>query len=512
MRSFPREQFLIMTGLAEADAELAVPELARRLAVDQALIAAGAQLLSEEGLVTIREEPYRELVLKEAGRRAVAEGFPERRLVRALLEAGGPVAIRELPGLTSLEAREVGACLRFLQQKGWASKHGGELRPGDALAQGEPAPGADETLLEALAQRAGARAREQELGAAGIEVDRAIEYLKGRRDWLDVRAKRTRLAKLTAAGRALAAAGVAEAAEVGQMTPEMITSGAWRDVHFKAYDVRLGVAPLAPGKPHPLQRTIAETRRIFLELGFVEVASPMVESGFWNFDALFQPQDHPARELQDTFYLAEPAEIALPPDESLVARVRATHEDGGETGSLGWRMPWNPARARAAVLRTHTTAATARALAAAPGGPRKVFCVGQVFRREAIDYKHLPLFHQVDGIIIDEAATFASLLGTLTAFYGKMGFERIELRPGFFPYTEPSVEVFIWVEAKKDWFEMGGAGIFRPEVTRPLGCEVPVLAWGLGLERLAMLRYGVLEMRRLYLPDLQWLKEVPLCR
>ena len=152
------------------------------------------------------------------------------------------------------------------------------------------------------------------------------------------------------------------------------------------------------------------------------------------------------------------------------------------------------------------------ALAADPGGPRKVFCVGPVFRREAIDYKHLPLFHQVDGIIIDEAATFASLLGTLTAFYRKMGFTRIELRPGFFPYTEPSVEVFIWVEEKKDWFEMGGAGIFRPEVTRPLGCEVPVLAWGLGLERLAMLRYDILEMRKLYQPDLQWLKEVPLCR
>jgi phenylalanyl-tRNA synthetase alpha chain len=192
--------------------------------------------------------------------------------------------------------------------------------------------------------------------------------------------------------------------------------------------------------------------------------------------------------------------------------VRRTHEDGGDTGSLGWGYRWDPQRARAAVLRTHTTAATVRARASAPGGPRKFFCVGRVFRREAIDYKHLPLFHQIDGIVIDERATLATLFGTLTAFYRKMGFERIELRPGFFPYTEPSVEVFIWVPQKQDWFEMGGAGIFRPEVTVPLGCRVPVLAWGLGLERLAMLRYGVLEMRKLYQPDLAWLAEVPLCR
>jgi phenylalanyl-tRNA synthetase alpha chain len=247
-------------------------------------------------------------------------------------------------------------------------------------------------------------------------------------------------------------------------------------------------------------------------MGFAEMGGELVQSGFWNFDALFQPQDHPAREMQDTFYLAQPGAVALPGDAHLVERVRRTHEDGGGTGSLGWGYRWEPERAQGAVLRTHTTAATIRALAEDPVGPRKVFCVGRVFRREATDYKHLPVFHQVDGIILDAGASFANLLGTLAAFYHKMGFRRLEFRPGFFPYTEPSVEVFIWVEEKKDWFEMGGAGVFRPEVTEPLGCHVPVLAWGLGLERLAMLRYDILEMRALYQIDLEWLKEVPLCR
>jgi phenylalanyl-tRNA synthetase alpha chain len=164
------------------------------------------------------------------------------------------------------------------------------------------------------------------------------------------------------------------------------------------------------------------------------------------------------------------------------------------------------------VLRTHTTAATVRALHADPNPPRRVFSVGPVFRRETIDYKHLPVFHQVDGIVIDANASFAMLLTLLTTFYRKMGFPRIQFRPAFFPYTEPSVEVFVYLESRQDWVEMGGAGVFRPEVTEPLGCTVPVLAWGLGLERVAMFRFGLSDIREIYLAHLDWLKETPLCR
>jgi phenylalanyl-tRNA synthetase alpha chain len=512
MQVFSREQYLILKGLEREPGEVKIQDLAGRLRADQALLAAGAHMLGERGLVEVREVAYQELVLKDAGRDAAATGLPERRIVRALIEAGRPLTIQELPALTGLEAKDAGAALRPLTQKGWAQKRGPQLHLDAGIGATEPAPGADERVLTALLGRETGRAREEELAAEGLDVAAALELLKSRRELIEARPKRWRFVALTAAGRALLAAGVSEAREAAQLTPELITSGEWRQVQFKAYDIHLGVQPRHPGKPHPLQRTIAETRRTFLEMGFEEIVSPMVESSFWNFDALFQPQDHPAREMQDTFYLAAPERIELPADAALVDRVRRTHEDGGETGSLGWGPGWSPERARAAVLRTHTTAATVRDLAARPQGPRKVFCVGRVFRREAIDYKHLPLFHQVDGIIIDEAATFANLLGTLQAFYRKMGFEKIEFRPGFFPYTEPSVEVFIWVAAKQDWFEMGGAGIFRPEVTEPLGCTAPVLAWGLGLERLAMLRYDVLEMRKLYLTDLEWLKEVPLCR
>jgi phenylalanyl-tRNA synthetase alpha chain len=164
------------------------------------------------------------------------------------------------------------------------------------------------------------------------------------------------------------------------------------------------------------------------------------------------------------------------------------------------------------VLRTHTTATSIRALAQNPEPPRKVFCVGRVFRNENITYKNLPEFTQVDGIIIDRDASFATLLGTLREFYRKMGFDQVRFKPEFFPYTEPSAGVFAYLASRDKWLELGGSGVFRPEVTRPLGCTVPVLAWGLGLERLAMARYGLQDIRTLYWTDLDWLKEVPLCQ
>ena len=254
-----------------------------------------------------------------------------------------------------------------------------------------------------------------------------------------------------------------------------------------------------------------EIRHTFLEMGFTEIVSPMVESAFWNFDALYQPQDHPARDMQDTFYMARPDQAPLP-DEDLVERVRRTHEDGWETGSEGWGYRWNPEESKRVVLRTHITAATIRALHADPKPPRKVFCVGWTYRNETISYKHLPVFHQVDGVVIDEQANLSTLLGTLQEFYTKMGFGRVKFKPAFYPYTEPSCDVVVYMESRGKWLEMGGSGIFRPEVTKPLGCEHPVLAWGLGAERLAMLRYGIDDIRDLYRSNLDDLDGVPLYR
>ena len=512
MRTLPEVDHRVLTALSGKAAAVAVPELAAELGIDQSKVTAACLAFASEGLVAVTEEPRPELRL---GSKGPASGvLPERVIVAALAAAGRAVEIPELAELCKLEVKEIGQTLKPLQIKGWARKDGKtvtlEEKGRQALTAGR---GADELLVEALAAGGAARPwlTPEELRGRGVDLAAALALLAGRSGVVEERARTVRLVALTDAGRALIAGGIASRREVNQLTSELLISGEWRNVDVRPYDVSLSSEPVYPGKEHPLQSIFQQTRRVFLEMGFEEIASPYVESSFWDFDALFQPQDHPAREMQDTFYVARPARCRLP-DEKLVQTVRRTHETGGDTGSVGWRYRWNPKIAERPVLRTHTTASTIRALAGNPNPPRKVFCVGPVFRRETVDYKHLPIFHQVDGVIIDEQASFASLLGTLSAFYRKMGFERFQFRPGFFPYTEPSVEVFVWSEKKHDWVEMGGAGMFRPEVTEPFGCKVPVLAWGLGLERLCLFRYELGSIAELYRARLPWLKETPLCR
>ena len=344
----------------------------------------------------------------------------------------------------------------------------------------------------------------------GIDIKSACDLLKGR-NLIEEKPHKTRIVSLTPKGRKFVDQGLAIRQELNQLTTEMLRSGEWRNATFRPYDVTVPGDSVYSGKNHPLVSIFDQTRRVFIELGFEEMESPFVESSFWDFDALFQPQDHPARDMQDTFYIKRPNTCRLPEDD-LVDNVCKVHQDGGDTGSIGWRYLWNKEQAKKPVLRTHTTAASIRALANNPKPPRKVFCIGPVFRRETVDYKHLPVFHQVEGIIVDEKATFANLLGVLSVFYKKMGFDKFDFRPAFFPYTEPSVEIFVWSEKKKDWVEMGGAGIFRPEVTEPLGCTTPVIAWGLGLERLAMFSYELSNITHLYRARINWLKETPLCR
>ncbi len=265
----------------------------------------------------------------------------------------------------------------------------------------------------------------------------------------------------------------------------------------QGFDIDVPAANVQMGRMHPVSRMSARMRSIMLELGFSEMSGPIAESSFWNFDALFQPQDHPARELADTFYL--PGEAPLPADSELVRRVKKAHEKG-------WKYRWNPKEAMRRVLRTHTTALSARYVAGIKDKkPRKYFAIGRVFRNEATDYKHLAEFHQVEGIIAWEGAKFTDLLGVLKEFYRKLGFEKIRFRPSFFPYTEPSLEIEVYFEERKQWMELGGAGIFRPEVSGPLAGIYPVLAWGLSLERPLMLGLELDDIRTLYRNDLDFL-------
>jgi phenylalanyl-tRNA synthetase alpha chain len=209
-----------------------------------------------------------------------------------------------------------------------------------------------------------------------------------------------------------------------------------------------------------------------------------------------------AREMQDTFYLDSLADI---PD---FTRVKEMHECGRGAESTGWGGCWKPEVARQEVLRTHTTGVTIKYLAEHPEPPVKAFGIDRVYRREAIDATHTPEFEQLEGIVMDRDVTFSHLLGILKEFYAKMGFEEVRFRPGYFPYTEPSVEPQVFIDGL-GWVELGGAGVFRKEVTAPFGIEHPVLAWGLGVSRVAMLKLGLKDLRLLYQSDVQWLRETP---
>ena len=311
---------------------------------------------------------------------------------------------------------------------------------------------------------------------------------------------------ITEEGKKVAAAGLDLREEVGTLTRDQILSGEWKNLNLRKYDVSKLPKRIYGGRVHPNQQILDEIRDLLFEMGFTEFHGSIVQNSFWNFDALYQPQDHPAREMQDTFHLKE--ELPLP--EGWEA-IRDIHMNGGNTGSTGWGGEWNPEISKKCVLRTHSTSLSIQHLAKNPNPPLKAFSISRVYRRETIDPTHLPEFEQLEGIVMDEGLNFGHLLGFFKEFFGRMGFEEVRFRPGYFPYTEPSVEPEVWVDGL-GWVELGGAGIFRPEVTAPWGIKCPVLAWGLGVSRVSMLRMGLKDLRQLYKSDIDWIRNSPVRR
>ena len=269
-------------------------------------------------------------------------------------------------------------------------------------------------------------------------------------------------------------------------------------------DVEAKVPDVFVARTHPLKDTIDEIREIFVTLGFSEIIGNMTQSSFWNFDALFTPQDHPARELQDTFYL-----------DSISAKKIATPEQirkVSDSHKKNWRYHWDINEARKMVLRTHTTCVTIKHLAENKPDEARVFSLGRVFRNEKVSYKHLVEFNQIEGVVVGKDANLRNLMGIQREFYRRIGITKIKFWPTFFPYTEPSLQTMVYNEKLGKWIELFGMGIFRPEVTKPLGITKPVLAWGGGIERIAMLKYGLDDVREFYNNNLNWLRSATKCQ
>jgi phenylalanyl-tRNA synthetase alpha chain len=338
----------------------------------------------------------------------------------------------------------------------------------------------------------------------------ALDIFKKRKEIVKLDVEKIKRFQLTDLGNELVNDDIEPREMVDRITPSMLSDGSWHNKAFRRYDVEINVPKIYRGKRHFVNQALEYTKSIWLEMGFKEMTGPMLQPSFWNFDALFTAQDHPVRELQDTFYISNP-KFAKLPSKDLVDRVRNVHENGWTTGSLGWRYAWKEDEAKKNVLRTHTTVLSSRTLAALNKSelPAKFFAVGKCFRNESLDFSHLFEFNQTEGIVIDPDANFKHLLGYLKAFARKMGYERVRFRPAYFPYTEPSVEGDVYDPVHKKWIEVIAAGIFRPEVVKPLlGEDIPVLAWGPGIDRMITGAYGITDIRQLYQNDVKQLREM----
>ncbi|MCL2762065.1 MAG: phenylalanine--tRNA ligase subunit alpha [Treponema sp.] len=309
-----------------------------------------------------------------------------------------------------------------------------------------------------------------------------------------------------AAAAALNAAGIT-GDEIGTLTPQMLETGSWKGKVFRSYNVKTPPVRLTPGRSNPYAQFLEHVKDKLASLGFEEFDGPLVETEFWNSDALFMPQFHSARDIHDSYRIADSADpngvaSAKTIEEPWLSNVAAAHTHGGKTGSRGWSYAFDKDFTKRLILRSQGTALSARMLPTAKI-PGKYFGIARCFRYDRVDATHLPDFYQTEGIVLGENVNLRTLLGMLEMFACEVaGAKEVKYVPGYFPFTEPSVEVHI-KHPVLGWFELGGSGIFRPEVTESMGVHVPVAAWGIGIDRMALMALGLNDLRELFSYDIE---------
>jgi phenylalanyl-tRNA synthetase alpha chain len=432
------------------------------------------------------------IALTQEGEEIAANGSHEAKVFQAVLAAMDGLKIGDLPGIVGKENAKVGQGNAF--KKGWIKK--------------------DKDVLRANTESIVDETREQLLTVKNTQTlddQKAIADLRRRKLIALQKVFTFRISK----GPKFAKEFVKEETD---LTPEMLANGSWKTVTLKPYNFKAKGAPTPAGAFHPLNKVRQEFRNIFFEMGFEEMpTNRFVETGFWNFDALYVPQQHPARDLQDTFYIADPATADPPREDPLNdphrpksvqpasaatsekpldykeywENVRQVHENG-KYGSIGYRYPWNADEALRLVLRTHTTSVSTYVLHKLAANPRpaRYFSIDRVFRNEAVDATHLAEFHQIEGVIADFGLTLGGLIGFMEVFFAKMGIHQLRFKPAYNPYTEPSMEIFGYHEGLGKWVEIGNSGMFRPEMLEPMGIpkDMRVYGWGLSLERPTMIK------------------------
>ena len=489
----------VLRTLVDSGGKAALEDLVKKLGLADSAVSRAVLSLSQKQLVKERVEKRTELSLTDEGRTFARVGLPERIIFLEVKNRGGRLSLKEALQLSKLADKYGSIATGWISRKRWGTveKSGPDLV---IVARSDAPVDEDEEIL--------ARLKNDLLLLEELPTalkDAALRLKK--RSLVESRERNDREVEITEEGRNIGTSAPTQS-EVSSLTGDMMLSGDWEKVNLRGYNVSSAVPRTYPGKYHPYLRFLRMVKRKLVGLGFSEAVGPLVETAFINCDCLYMPQDHPAREIHDLYYLKDPSRTSLEEYGSLVDRVAQTHENGWKTGSIGWRYKFSRDEASKLILRSHGTALSVRTMLSKELQiPGKYFAIARCFRPDMLDKTHLTEFNQAEGIVLDPSLNLRNLLGILEMFAKEVaGADKVRFKPDYFPFTEPSVELQAYREGF-GWMEFGGSGILRPEVTEPLGVKVPVLAWGLGIDRLYMMSRRIQDIRKLFTSDLEWIRE-----
>jgi len=488
-------QRTLLRELVNLGQRVPASQLANNLGQGEERVISILNSLASRGLVQIHTREIVTHSLTDEGLGYVESGLPEVLLFTGVKDLGGKATLDDAVARAGIDQKTKGIAMNWARKNGWLqiSKEQGTT----VLRSLVDVPESDVfDILSDLSSGKDVISRTHyDSLKQGIERKLISEIITKKIEAEIIRAKTAEVDQLLSVG----------GKGIGDLTPEILSSGAWKEETFRPYNVDIVPAYANYGKKHPYAEFNDWLREIMVGLGFTEWFGPYVETEFWGHDTLFVPQDHVAREVQDQFRIAAPYDHGHIIDRKYYKAVKEVHENGGNTGSKGWDWPYSEEVATRLCLRPHTTPVSMRYLYEHREGPQKMFIIDRNFRSETPSATHAQEFDQCEGIIMDKGLTLRDLLGYLTSICKGVGIEKLKFKPGQFPFTEPSVETFGKHE-KLGWIELGGSGIFRPEVTYPLGIKEPVLAWGIGSGRLYMAAMGISDIRELFSRDLNWLR------
>ncbi|MHA2425046.1 MAG: phenylalanine--tRNA ligase subunit alpha [Candidatus Thorarchaeota archaeon] len=486
---------IILEGLIDIGKQVSVSFLSERVQENEERVISILNSLAERGLVELIAHERVFHGLTEEGKDYAINWLPEVRLFGAVQELGGKASIDDAISKSGLNPKTKGIALSWARKNGWL---GITKQEGVSFLEATVKQ-ADSSVMQLLQLllKGEDEPEEQFQEDIDVSIQRGLVTKHVSKDY------ETRFI-YTEADRIKTL--LSETSEgVVDLTPDMLTSGTWKDVTFRPFNVSIAPPYVNYGRKHPYAEFNDWLKEILVGLGFTEWFGPFVETELWNNDALFVPQDHVAREVQDQYRVTKPYDHGDILSPKYYREVKAVHENGGNTGSLGWEAPFSKEVSSRLVLRSHTTPVSMRYLSEHKESPQKMFIVDRNFRAENLSARHAQEFNQCEGIIMDKGLHLRDLMGYLSEIVRRVGIKKMKFKPGQFPFTEPSVECF----AKHDvlgWIEVAPGGIFRPEVTHPHGIKDPVLAWGIGSGRLYMASLGINDIRELYSRDLAWIR------